>query len=274
VILICVPEGRWTRGIVDFFVENFQIFLLILVRMFGMFVVAPFFSSGVIPFRIRAVFSVYVTACVFPMVVGTIGAIPESMYSYILLIVSEVIIGILIGFLISIIFAAFQLAARFFSFQMALGIAEVIDPFSQIGISLVGQLWTLMGIMVFIAIDGPHLLIMATFESYSTIYLFDLVRDTVPMYQVLIKTFGAMFLVALKLAFPILTTLFLLAVTLGMLAKAAPQMNIFMLGFPIQISVGFLIMIVVMGGVALGMSSALNHALSDLMGFLRSFGGS
>ncbi len=112
----------------DFFVENFQIFLLILVRMFGMFVVAPFFSSGVIPFRIRAVFSFYVTACVFPMVVGTIGGIPESMYAYILLIVSEVIIGILIGFLISIIFASFQLAARFFSFQMALGIAEVYEP--------------------------------------------------------------------------------------------------------------------------------------------------
>jgi flagellar biosynthetic protein FliR len=256
----------------DFFVTNFQVFLLILVRMFGMFVVAPFFSSGVIPFRIRAVFSVYVTACVFPMVVSTIGSIPESMYSYVLLIVSEVVIGILIGFLVSIIFAAFQLAARFFSFQMALGIAEVVDPFSQVGITLVGQLWTLMGIMVFIAIDGPHMLIMATYESYSTIYLFDLAKDSAPMLQALVGTFGAMFLVALKLAFPILTTLFLLAVTLGLIAKAAPQMNIFMLGFPIQIGVGFMIMIVVIGGIALGMSSALNRAIDDVMAFVRSFG--
>jgi len=257
----------------DFFVENFQVFLLIFVRMFGMFVVAPFFSSGAIPLRIRAVFSVYVTACVFPMVVNTIGTIPESMYPYILLIVSEVMIGIFIGFMVSIIFAAFQLAARFFSFQMALGIAEVMDPFSEVGITLVGQLWTLMGIMVFIAIDGPHLLIMATFESYNSIYMMDLARYSEPMYRALISTFGAMFLVALKLAFPILTTLFLLAVTLGLLAKAAPQMNIFMLGFPIQIGVGFMIMIVVMGGIALGMSSALNHAISDLVAFIRSFGG-
>jgi flagellar biosynthetic protein FliR len=256
----------------NFFVENFQVFLLIFVRMFGMFVVAPFFSSGVIPFRIRAILSVYVTACVFPMVVGTIGGIPESMYSYVLIIVSEVFIGILIGFLVSIIFAAFQLAARFFSFQMALGIAEVVDPFSQVGITLVGQLWTLMGIMVFIAIDGPHLLILATYESYDTIYLFDLVRDSEPMYRALISTFGAMFIVALKLAFPILTTLFLLAVTLGLLAKSAPQMNIFMLGFPIQIGVGFMVMVVVIGGIALGMSSALNHAIGDVMAFIRTFG--
>jgi flagellar biosynthetic protein FliR len=256
----------------DFFVENFQVFLLIFVRMLGMFVVAPFFSSGVIPLRIRAVFAVYITACVFPIVVRTIGTIPESMYSYVLLIVSEAVIGILIGFLVSIIFAAFQLAARFFSFQMALGIAEVVDPLSQVGITLVGQLWTLMGIMVFIAIDGPHMLVMATYESYSSIYLFDLIRDTEPMYIMLVNTFGAMFLVALKLAFPILTTLFLLAVTLGLIAKAAPQMNIFMLGFPVQIGVGFLLMIVVIGGIALGMSSALNRAIGDVLVFIRSFG--
>jgi flagellar biosynthetic protein FliR len=256
----------------DFFVDNFQIFLLILVRMFGMFVVAPFFSSGVIPFRVRTVFAFYVAACIFPMVVNTIGTVPESLYSYVLLILSEVAIGMLIGFLVSIIFAAFQLAARFFSFQMALGIAEVVDPFSQVGITLVGQLWTVMGIMVFIAIDGPHMLIMATFESYNTIHLFRIALHGAKMYKALIDTFSAMFIVALKLAFPILTTLFLLAITLGLLAKAAPQMNIFMLGFPIQIGVGFLIMIVVIGGIALGMSSALSRAISDIMTFVRVLG--
>jgi flagellar biosynthetic protein FliR len=155
---------------------------------------------------------------------------------------------------------------------MALGIAEVVDPFSQVGITLVGQLWTLMGIMVFIAIDGPHMLIMATFESYSTIQLFRIVEHGAMMYGALIDTLGDMFIVALKLAFPILTTLFLLAITLGLLAKAAPQMNIFMLGFPIQIGVGFLIMTVVIGGIALGMSSALNRAISDIMTFVRALG--
>jgi len=257
----------------DFFVRNFQVFFLILVRMFGMFVAAPFFSSGVIPFRIRAIFSVYIAACIFPVVSGFIGEVPENMYAYALMVISEAFIGILIGFFISIIFAAFQLAARFFSFQMALGIAEVIDPVSQVGITLVGQLWTLMGIMIFIAIGGPHLLIMATYESYSTIHLFQILRDSGKMYKALVDTFGAMFLVALKLAFPILTTLFVLTVTLGLLAKAAPQMNIFMLGFPIQIGVGFLIMIIVIGGLALGMSTALNRAFSNLMDFIRAFGG-
>jgi flagellar biosynthetic protein FliR len=258
---------------VDFFVQNFQIFLLILMRMFGMFVVAPFFSSGVLPARIRAVLAVYVAACIFPVVARSIGEVPENLYSYAVLVVSEVMIGITIGFFVSIIFAAFQLAARFFSFQMALGIAEVIDPFSQVGITLIGQLWTLMGIMIFIAINGPHMLILATYDSYTSVHVLDIVRDGTVMYRGMLNAFGSMFLVALKLAFPILTTLFLLTVSLGLLAKAAPQMNIFMLGFPVQIGVGFIVMIVVMGAIALGMSNALSTAFRDLAALVRALGG-
>ena len=237
-----------------------------------MFVAAPFFSSGVIPIRIRAVFALYVTAAILPMLVNTFGNIPENMFSYALLIGSEALIGILIGFLMSIIFAAFQLAARFFSFQMALGIAQVMDPVSQIGISIVGQLWTAMGIMIFIAINGPHMLIIATFESYQAAHVFNIARHGEVLFIVLAETMGAMFLVALKLAFPILITLFVLSVTLGLLAKAAPQMNIFMLGFPIQIGVGFLIMMTVMGAIALGMSNALNKSFSMIYDFLRAIG--
>jgi len=257
----------------DFFVENFQIFLLVVVRMLGMFVAAPFFSSGTIPIRVRVAASVFIAVCIFPLVVNTFGTIPENMYSYALLILTEALIGILIGFMMSIIFASFQLAARMFSFQMALGIAEVIDPFSEIGITIVGQLWGLMGLMIFIAIGGPHLLIMATFESYERVRIFSLISGGETMFKTLTSSFGAMFVVALKLSFPILITLFLLSVTLGLLAKAAPQMNIFMVGFPVQIGVGFFIMILVIGAVAFGMAGSLERAVESIRAFIRALGG-
>jgi flagellar biosynthetic protein FliR len=257
----------------DFFVNNFQIFLLIFVRMVGVFVVAPFFSSGAVPFRIRMVLAVYITACIFPVVAASFDPLPENMFEYAFLIGSEAVIGILIGFLLSIIFAAFQLAARFFSFQMALGIAEVIDPLSEVGITLVGQLWTLMGIMIFIAINGPHMLVMATYDSYQTIKVLSIAAHGEAVMKAVIDAFGAMFLIALKLSFPILITLFLLAIVLGLLAKAAPQMNIFMVGFPIQIGVGLLVMVAVLGAIAFGMSSALNRAFENLVTFIAAFGG-
>ena len=255
----------------DFFVSNFQIFLLVFARMIGIFATAPLFSSGTIPFRIRAVISVYIAVCIFPMIARTFPEIPENMFAYVLLIGSEAVIGVLIGFLLSVIFSAFQLAARFFSFQMALGIAEVIDPLSEVGITLVGQLWTIMGLMVFIAINGPHLLVMAGFESFKTVQVLKLADDSRTVMTAVVDAFGAMFIVALKLAFPILITLFLLAVVLGLLAKAAPQMNIFMVGFPVQIGVGMLIIIVVTGAIAFGMSSALNRAFDNVITFIRAF---
>jgi len=256
----------------DYFVRNFQVFLLIMTRMFTMLAVAPMFSSGVIPFRIRAVTSVYITACIFPMVANYIGKVPEGMYGYAVMIGSEALIGLLIGFMMSIIFAAFQLSARFFSFQMALGIAEVIDPFSQVGITIVGQLWTLMGLMIFIAIQGPQMMVIATYDSYKTVRLFKIISDSKTMFEALTASFVAMFVIALKLAFPIIATLFVVAVTLGMLAKAAPQMNIFMLGLPIQISIGFIVMIIAIGAIALGMSNSLTRSLDNLMRFITALG--
>jgi flagellar biosynthetic protein FliR len=187
-------------------------------------------------------------------------------------VLSEAVMGIMIGFMMSIIFSAFQLAATFFSFQMALGVAEVIDPFSEIGVTVVGQLWTLMGLMVFIAIDGPQMLVMGTVESFRTARLISLVDQGKTVTRSMVDALGSMFVVSLKLSFPILITLFLLAFTLGLLAKAAPQMNIFMLGFPIQIGVGFLIMVVMMGAIAFGMAAALSRAFDGMTSLLRAMG--
>jgi len=77
----------------DFLVGNFQVFLLILVRMLGMFVVAPVFSSGVIPFRIRAVFALYIAICIFPTISPAMGGIEENMYAYGLSVLTEAVIG-------------------------------------------------------------------------------------------------------------------------------------------------------------------------------------
>jgi flagellar biosynthetic protein FliR len=255
----------------EYFVNYFQIFLLIFSRMIGIFATAPLFSSGTIPLRMRAVAAVYIAAAVFPVTVRTFPPLPENMYNYALLIASEAFIGILIGFLLAVIFASFQLAARFFSFQMALGIAEVVDPFAEMGVTIVGQLWNLMGLMVFIAIDGPQMLVMAGVESFQRIQVLKLGEDSRTLMTTVLNAFGAMFMVALKISFPILITLFLLAVVLGLLAKAAPQMNIFMVGIPLQIGIGLLIIAIVTGVIALGMSSALNRAFENLLRLYRVF---
>ncbi len=109
-----------------------------MIRMNAMIVIAPFFSSGVIPFRLKALISFLITLVIFPVVAAKGYNLPGDMIGYSLLVVQEVIIGIYIGFLVSIIFSAFQLSGQYFAVQIGFGINEVLDPLGQISVPLIG----------------------------------------------------------------------------------------------------------------------------------------
>jgi len=230
----------------EYFVYHFQVFLLIMMRMNAMMVVAPFYSSGVFPFKMRALVSFLVTIVIFPIVASRGYTLPGNMGAYALLVLQEVTIGIFLGFLVNLIFAAFQLSGQFFSVQIGFGINEVLDPIGQVSIPLIGQLKNLIGLLVFLAINGHHFLIKAVFRSYELVPIIELTRNTTGgMMKFLMHSFSGMFIIALKIALPIMGTIFLVTVTLGILAKAAPQMNIMMLGFPFKIIVAFGVLVLV-----------------------------
>lgn len=229
----------------QYFVYHFQVFLLIMMRMSSMIVIAPFFSSGVIPFRIKALIAFLISLVIFPVIAGKNPGITGDMGTYYLLIVKEILIGLYIGFLVSIIFTAFQLAGEFYSVQIGFGISEVMDPLAQISIPLIGQLKNLIGLLVFLVLNGHHFLIKAIYRSYelAPVMPVDMVKSS-GLLKFLVHSASGMFVIALKIALPVVGTVFLVSVTLGILAKAAPQMNILMLGFPLKIAVAFGVLII------------------------------
>lgn len=229
-----------------YFVYHFQVFLLILMRLNAMMAVAPFFSSGVIPFRIKALIAFLITLVIFPIVANNMYDIPAAMGGYFLCVIKEILIGIFIGFLVSIIFTAFQLAGQYFAVQIGFGINEVLDPLAQVSIPLIGQLKNLIGLLVFLVINGHHFLIKALYRSYELAPIFTLSKATSEgLLKFLVHSMSGMFVIALKIALPVVATIFLVTISLGILAKAAPQMNILMLGFPFKISVAFGVLILI-----------------------------
>lgn len=229
----------------SYFVYNFQAFLLILLRMNSMFVVAPFFSSGIIPFRLKAILSFLITLVIFPVVASSGYEISGSTGMYYLLILKEIAIGLYIGFILSVIFSAFQLAGQYFAVQMGFGFSEVLDPLGQISVPIVGQMKNLLALLVFLSINGHHFLIEAIFRSYELVPAFDISSmASVKLVDYLLYAFGGMFVIAMKIALPVMGTIFLVEVSLGVLGKAAPQMNIMMMGFPFKIMAGFGILII------------------------------
>jgi len=229
----------------EYFVTNFQAFLLVLVRINAMIMIAPFFSSGVIPFRMKAMLSFFIALVVFPVISAGAIKVPSNMGLYYLLVLQEAMIGIFIGFLVSIVFAAFQVSGQYYAAQIGFGINEVFDPLAQVSVPLIGQLKNFIGILVFLMINGHHFLIEAICRSFELAPLFGVSRAATGGYLKFISySFSGMFIVALKIALPIVAVSFLITVAMGVLAKAAPQMNIMMLGFPFQIFAAFILLIV------------------------------
>lgn len=225
----------------EYFVYNFQAFFLIMMRMHSMFMTAPVFSSDMIPFRTKTMLAFLTSLIVFPMLMNAAPyKVSGDMGIYAMMVIREVFIGLFIGFISSIIFSAFQMAGQYFAVQIGFGFTEVVDPLAQVSIPVVGQLKNMIGILVFFFINGHHFLIQAICKSYE-------LAPTLPYTQQamgsLLKwtayTTSGMFVIALKIALPIVATVFLVSVAMGMLSKAAPQMNIMMLGFPFKIAIAF-----------------------------------
>jgi flagellar biosynthesis protein FliR len=229
---------------VEYFVLKFQVFLLVMLRMTSMFLVAPFFSSDMIPFRTRALFGLLVTMVIFPMVAKGDYGITTSMGTYALFGLREIAIGLFIGFLASLIFSGFQLAGQFFAVQIGFGMSEVLDPLAQVSIPVIGQVKNMIALLVFLYINGHHFLIKAIYRSYEYAQIFPISGNGAKAFtDHMIYSMSGMFVVAFKIALPILATVFLITVAMGVLSKAAPQMNIMMMGFPINISVSFALLI-------------------------------
>jgi len=230
-----------------FLVSQFQLLLLIMMRMFGMISVAPFLSSVMIPMRIKAALALAISLVIYPLLSHEMNVvIPDDFVGFIILIINQLVIGLAMGFFISIIFASFQLAGQFFSIQMGFGISEVFDPLSQIHMPLVGQFLALFGTLMFISMGGHLMLIEGVYQSYFSVPTLDLLRSAGPLSDKMLEAFNNMFIIALKISLPIMGTLFIVTLCMGLLAKFAPQMNILMLGFPIYITVGFIMLMLIL----------------------------
>ena len=256
----------------DYFINNFQGLLLIFMRFLGLFVIAPFFSSFLIPVRYKILFAIFFTIIVYPALTEFNPDIPDHLINYGLMLAGQLIIGLILGFIVTIIFTAFQLSAQFYHFQMGFGINQVFDPLSRIQVPILSQLQYLLAILVFISIDGHHMLIRALYESFTIVPVIDFTNiKTMQFFAVnLSKIFSSMFLLALKIGFPLIATMFLVSLTLGLLSKASPQMNILMLGFPLQIGIGLFSLIIVVPFIIEMIGHTVDFLFKDLIKFLYS----
>jgi len=209
-------------------------------------VTLPLFSYRAIPATQRIIFG----ALLAWMMVYTID-IPEIAIDgeFLLLVLKEALVGLFIGVIAYMIMAAIQVAGGFIDFQMGFAIANIIDPQTGAQSPLLGQFFNSLALLLLLALNGHHLLLDGIFYSYQFIPI-DQVWPAFGSGRVaefVISTFAATFAIAFQMSVPIVATLFLVDLALGITARTVPQLNIFVVGFPIKISVSFIVLIIMMG---------------------------
>lgn len=226
------------------------LYLLVAARCLAMFMTLPLFSTRSVSTVVKVALAGYVAFIVLPTAYGGGYEGLDSIYDvstlqYVLLLAGEGLIGIITGFYISILFAAFSSAGQFFSFQMGLSAAEAYDALSQVENPLMGQFLNLMAMWLFLGSQGfQQVFLHGMIESIQSINAMSLVvaDSRTAFLQLLLGGLTGLFFDAMVIALPLTGTFFVVAVAMGLLSRAAPQMNLLSEGIPLTMLLGFLLL--------------------------------
>ena len=224
------------------------LFLLLAVRALALIETAPLLSAEANPQVARVALAGFAAYAAFPstQAIDTQG-IELFSFGFLLLVAGEAIIGIIMGFFITMIFSAFSTAGQFFSLPMGFSAAETLDPLSQTENPLMGQYLNLVAMMVFLSMNGFRELFLGGFwRSVQSINIASLAAGRENVIKMILTGLSRLFLDAMIISLPILGTLFLTSLATGLISKAAPQINILTEGFPISISVAFMLILATM----------------------------
>ena len=213
-------------------------FALVLVRVGGIVVFAPFFSSPSIPPQVKAVVALTSTVALLPALPADRIPAQFGLGDVALSIAGQALVGLTLGLAASFVFAGLQLAGQIIGFQLGFSIVNVIDPQSQVETSVVSVLENFVGLLLFLICNGHHWFFRAVAESFTYLPVGG-VRLEAAVVEQLVRLSSHILVAGLQIAGPVLAVTVIADVILGVIGRAAPQINILIVGMPLKTLVGF-----------------------------------
>ena len=230
-----------------------------LTRVLAVVATAPLLGSQKIPVTIKIGLSLLITAVIVPML-DPMPPIDPASGEGLLVLVNQLLVGSAMGFVMGLVFNAIELAGDIAGLQMGLGFAVFYNPVTSSQTPVIGQFLGLLATLVFLAINGHLLVITALSESFRALPVAGNALSAFGWNVV--AAFGAkIFLAAVAMALPIIVTMLTVNLALGVLTRAAPQLNIFAIGFPITVSVGLVGMLLTLPMMQVPFTMALERML-------------
>jgi flagellar biosynthesis protein FliR len=252
-------------------IPQFSVFLLMFVRISAFFVTVPFFSYRTIPPQLKILLALMLAWMMYYTIQTEVIPIDGN---YILLIMKEAMIGLIIGLAATIIISIVQIAGGFIDFEMGFAMANIVDPLTGAQSPMMGQFFNLLILYLLIATNGHHLILDGIYYSYQFIPInhFPNFGDA-DMAEFTVKLIAVVFSVAFQMSAPLVAALFLLTLAIGITGKTVPQLNIFIIGFPLKIIVGFLVLFISMGIMIEVMQKVIELMITVMREFMQFLGG-
>lgn len=244
-------------------------FFLILARIIGMFIIAPILSSSFISNQIKIALTLMLTFIVFNFQKSYIYFDLDVYYA--LLIIKELSIGFSLGFVMYMYIAVFNMAGEFIDAQIGFSMVSFFDPASNTNDTITGTMYYTMAILILFTINGHHLIIEAIMHSFDILPIGTVVIKQ-EIYAQMIKIFVQTFGISFKIASPIVAAIFIANVTLGFLAKTVPQMNVFVVGMPLKVAMGFAMLLILMPFLIKSTNNIFQEMQGELIQILQFFG--
>lgn len=240
-------------------------FIYPLARILAFIASAPLWSVAGIPRRTRLMLGIAITVAIAPALPEMPSVQPGSLAGLWIL-VQQMLVGIGMGFAAKIVFSALDMAGEFISTQMGLGFATFYDPLNSSQTPVMTEFMTLISLLMFLSLNG-HLLYIATLAQSFTAIPVSAVPLGAGSWLNLSELGSKIFSAGLLLALPIMVALMITNLALAVLTRAAPQLNIFALGFPLTLSGGFIALAISMNYLAAPLQELFEFGLSALLGF-------
>ncbi len=217
------------------------LFALVLCRIGALFAALPVFGGKRLPNRIKIVTVVAITLVCLPVLPITPPAVPSDAFGIGIMVVRELLVGLTLSFITQIIFAAVELSGQIIGMQMGLTMSTLIDPAMGGQTQIMAVIQTLLATLFFLSLNMHHAFILAIVDSFKIIPLGGWQMSEALM-TFLVQATTEVFILGIRLAAPVMVALLLASVVLGVMARAFPQMNVFMLSFPLNIALGFMVL--------------------------------
>jgi flagellar biosynthesis protein FliR len=249
------------------FGPDIQKLLLIFFRVLSILWLLPIFSSKAVVFPYKAGLSMVISYLLFDVV--TMDQYPgQGSYLLLLAVIKEIFVGLTISFFVRILFSAVNVAAEVAALQAGFTFARVMDPVTMGQVTVLEQFKNLLAIMVFFSIDAHHIIIRGLFSSFKALPIGNITLNH-SLLQYMVAMTGKMFTIGLKIGAPLIVTLFITELSLGLLSKMIPQINVFVEGMPIKILITCMILSLSLGIIVPNIANLFRGMDAEILKIMR-----